>query len=242
MNQAKNLIKTVEIMKKLKKDNLDTHHFEADVVEGKDVLDVRVEIGTVDVQVHELPKVVIDVAYREMDVTFEREGNRLVLEAEQSGNKLFKWRKHPKADVVVLIPAGCAVNVRVVTGKVNISDITAPVMSKLVTGNAQLTNLGDSIDVKVVTGNIRYEGILADAEHRFKAVTGNVRLALNKEPNVWFKAKTTTGRIRCDLPLHKETWNNGFVGQKVSGMLGSGAGKIQASLTTGNVHLTHATA
>lgn len=230
--------KMVEEMKKLKLEGLDTHHFEADVVEGKDVLDVRVEVGSVDVQVHDLPTVVIDVAYRGMDVTFEREGGRLVLEAVVVGGR-WKWRRQSRAKVVVLVPAGCPVNVRVVTGKVTINGIAAPVKSHIVTGNASLSNLGDAIDAKVVTGNIRYNGLLADVEHRFKAVTGNVRLTLAKEPNVQFRAKTTTGRIHCDFPLHKAAWNNGFVGQKVSGMLGSGAGRIQASLITGNVRLTH---
>ncbi len=211
-------------------------------------LDVDVEIGSVEIKAHNGRYISVDVAYENMAIDVQRRDNTLFVRAEidNSNNeitswleKLLSWNRH-KATFTIKVPVDCAINTNTITGKTAVSDINAPVTIRTTTGATILSNIGGPIYAKTITGKLDYDGVLVDDQHRFETVTGSIHLHLHKEPNAMFDASTTTGKLRCDFPLHKKSETNHLTGGRVKGMLGSGNGRIKAKITTGSLSVLQA--
>ena len=211
-------------------------------------LDVKVEIGSVEVKAHNGRYITVDVEFEEMEIDVYRQGGTLFVVAEtkntQEGvtnwtQKLFLWNK-AKAHFKINVPEDCEVKINTTTGKTAVSDVNAPVTIRTTTGATELNNIGGAIYAKTTTGKLNYSGILADADHRFETTTGSIQLNLTKEPNAMIDASTTTGRLNVGFPLHKKSENKHFTGGRIKGMLGSGNGRIKAKLTTGSLSVVKA--
>ena len=48
-------------------------------------------------------------------------------------------------------------------------------------------------------------------------------------------SKTTTGHVRCQLPLTERKEQNFITGSRINGIAGSGAGHIKARVVTGHL-------
>lgn len=211
-------------------------------------LDVDLEVGSVEIKAHNGRYISVEVAYENMEINVQRRGNTLFVRAEVDHNsneatswleKLLSWSHH-KARFTIKVPVECEINSNTITGKTAVSDINAPVTIRTTTGTTLLANIGGPIYAKTITGKLDYDGILVDDQHRFETVTGSIRLRLHKEPNAMFDGSTTTGKLRCDFPLHKKSETNYLTGGRVKGMMGSGNGRIKAKITTGSLSILQA--
>lgn len=209
-------------------------------VDEQTKLDVLVEVGSVTIRPSTGKEMHIEATYRHMDVWVERQGNTVVVRAEQEEDFLQRLVRlfnndHPKADLVIDLPAHCEVQAKTVTGAMEIEGILAPVNARVVTGQLKLQALSGPIYAKTITGQLTYTGPLSEDNHRFETVTGEIVLSLPADTNAELSAQTVTGSVSCKLPLSNRLEERHFVGGKLRGTLGSGAGRIKAKITTGSL-------
>lgn len=203
-------------------------------------LDVLVEIGSVTIRPSTEKVITVDATYRHMDVWVERQGDTVVVRAEQeetflqSLSRLFN-NDHPKADLTIHLPAHCDVQAKIVTGKLSVEGIQAPVTGRVITGKLSLKQIQGPIYAKTITGKLTYTGELTEENHRFETVTGEIVLSLPQTTNAKLSAQTATGSLNCRLPLADLREEQHFVGGKLQGTLGSGAGRIKAKISTGSL-------
>ncbi len=203
-------------------------------------LAVLVEVGTVVIRPSTHKEIHIEASYRHMDVWVERQGNTVIVRAKQEDDFLQRLTRlfsndHAKADVVINLPTHCEVQAKTVTGTLDVEGIFAPVSARVITGQLKLNNLAGPVYAKTVTGQLLYTGPLSEDNHRFETVTGEIVLALPVDTSAELSAQTTTGSVRCQLPLSNRQEERHFVGGKLRGTLGSGAGRIKAKITTGSL-------
>lgn len=216
------------------------HDYFEEPVGAQSKVNVLVEVGTLEIRPHEEPLITIEVEARHMKVTAGRNENTVFVRAERDESwsrklgRLFR-NDNPEAHVVIHAPADCRPEVKVVTGKLSVQGITAPVTARVVTGRLKLANLGGPIYAKNVTGAIHYQGELTADNHRFETTTGHIYLGLSQLPNAQLDARTTTGHIHCDLPLAERRQERHIPGGRLSGVFGSGKGHIAARVVTGKI-------
>lgn len=203
-------------------------------------LDVMVEIGSVQIRPSTSQEIIVEASYRHMDVWVERQGNTVVVRAErdetflQSLSRLFN-NDHPKADLTIQLPPHCEIQAKTITGKLDVAGIQAPVTCRVITGKLTLKEIYGPIYAKTITGKLAYTGELSEENHRFETVTGEIVLSLPATTNAKLSAQTATGSLTCQLALANLQEERHFVGGKLQGMLGDGAGRIKAKISTGSL-------
>jgi hypothetical protein len=214
-----------------------TLFFEEALNSPKANLTVKLDVGSLRVQTHDKPLILVEAKVKKSTVEVSRDGDDVTVTAK--AKRKFDWLSlfgsNARAELTITVPPECALLLKTATGSVRVSDVQAPVVIKTATGSAQLSNLGGPIEAAVATGKLSYEGALSADDHQFKVVTGSVRLALTDEPDVELSAKTVTGSIRCGFPLQNEQRQRQFVGGKLRGELGSGMGELKVTAVTGSV-------
>ncbi len=203
-------------------------------------LDVMVEVGSVTIRPSTEKVITVDATYRHMDVWTERQGDTVIVRAESEETFLEKLGRffhndQPKADLTIHLPAHCQVHAKTVTGTLSVQGVQAPVTGRVVTGKLSLKEIDGPIYAKTVTGQLSYTGELAEANHRFETVTGEIVLSLPETTNATLTAQTVTGSLKCQLPLTSVQEERHFVGGKLKGVLGTGAGHIKAKISTGSL-------
>jgi len=203
-------------------------------------LDVLVETGSVTIRPSSEKVITVDATYRHMDVRVERQDNTVVVRAEQEESFLLNLSRlfendHPKADLIIHLPPHCEIHAKTITGKLSIEGIQAPVTGRVITGKLKLKEIQGPIYAKTITGKLTYTGNLSEDNHRFETVTGEIVLALPQTTNAKLSAQTTTGSLKCLIPLTERHEEQHFVGGKLQGTMGSGAGRIKAKISTGGL-------
>src|SRR5690606_15332121 len=137
--------------------------------------------------------------------------------------KLTRWfsNDHPKAELIIELPAHCPVQAKTVTGALKIEGIAAPVSARVVTGQLTLRYIDGPIYAKTSTGQLTYSGTLTDESHRFETTTGEIVLTGPETVNAQLSAQAGTGSLSCKLPLSDRREERHLVGGKLWGTLGS---------------------
>lgn len=200
-------------------------------------LNINVETGSIVIQTHDVSRVDVAASLRDVDVHVWREDNDVFVTAENTAMLVATETARPKAELVIMIPATCAVRAHVLTGSLEINDLSAAAHTHVITGQTNLNNLQGRITASSVTGSIRYEGRLVEDIHRFVATRGSLRLTLHEPPNARIYAWATTGRVHCDLPLSRQRRGGYPTGDHLYGVAGQGVGRIITEVITGSVHI-----
>ncbi len=211
-----------------------------ETVEAKTKLDVLVEIGSVEIRPSTNNLLHVTATYRHMDIWVERRDDTILVHAEQEDDffqKISRWfsNDHPKAELIIELPAHCPIQAKTITGSMEIEGSAASVAARVITGQLQLQNIDGPIYAKTATGRLTYSGNLTDESHRFESATGEIVLTLPETVNAQLSAKTGTGSLSCRLPLTNRHEERHLVGGKLWGTLGSGAGRIKAKVGTGSL-------
>jgi DUF4097 and DUF4098 domain-containing protein YvlB len=214
-----------------------TLFFEEALETAKASLTVKQDVGTLRIQTHEKPLILVEAKVKNVKVEVSREGDNVTVTSRIPQSK--KWFNlfgvKTRAELIITVPAECALRLKMAAGSVQVQDVKAPVKASLATGSARFANLGGPIEATVVTGKMTYQGALSADDHRFKAVTGSIRLTLASEPDLTLDAQTVTGAVRCEFPLQNEKRRREFVGGGLQGVLGDGAGSLKITAVTGSV-------
>jgi hypothetical protein len=245
---------------------MEIQQFEEQLSEGPASLKVTNEIGSITVvpgsdDGHGNGRTIhVNAKSRGMVITVSHSDNTVTVRAEREE----AWRnplthlkglftnEHPEAHLTIQVPADCAVNAKTITGSLSISGIEGMVNGRVVTGNAKLANLSGPINAKTVTGKLTYYGRLSDDTHRFKTVTGAVRLNLTHLPDARLDARTNVGGIHCEFlkgtatsttdatsALSAGVQSQNIVGSRLKDVLGSGQGHVKIRVATGGIQLNH---
>lgn len=218
-----------------------TVHF-TEAVEAKTKLDVRVEIGTVEIRPSTDNDLHVEANFRHMDVWVERQGDTIQVRAETEDDFLQKITRffngdYPKAELIIELPAHCPIQAKLITGSMSIEGSIASVSARVITGKLSLKNIEGPIYAKTATGQMTYKGHLTDENHRFETATGEIVLTIPETVNAHISAKTGLGNVSCSLPLAEKRENRHLVGGTLRGILGSGEGQIKAKIGTGNLEI-----
>jgi DUF4097 and DUF4098 domain-containing protein YvlB len=94
---------------------------------------------------------------RELVVTLEQRGSRLVLEREEKTNlnpdKFFNG--FASLDITITLPARIALDILTGSGDLEIDDRTGPIEVKSGSGDIRVSNAGGGLDVKMGSGDVR---------------------------------------------------------------------------------------
>lgn len=190
-------------------------------------------------QVEEEAQSVMD----EIQIFAKEENSKLTIKAvTKDGTDFWKWKQqnHPmmnvSVDFYVTLPTDLeSYDVTLITGNIEIEDLSGSFVVNDTTGNVTLSNVvmnGDN-KVKLITGNIMVKSDIANAnELSINNVTGNVTLSLPEDANATLNISLTTGNIDGSL-LGKNSTALG--GTNVDKVLGNGKTKITIDNTTGNI-------
>lgn len=216
-----------------------TVHF-TETAEAKTKLDVLVEIGSVTIRPSTDNDIHVEATYRHMNIWVERHEDTVMVRAEQEEDFLLKLTRlfrdnHPKAELIIDVPAHCPIQTKVITGSLDIEGTAAPVSARVITGKLRLKEIAGTIYAKTTTGKLSYTGKLTEENHRFQTITGEILLTLPEATNAQLSAQTGTGHLKCHLPLTGQREERHLVGGKLRGVLGSGAGQIKAKIGTGSL-------
>jgi hypothetical protein len=119
-----------------------------------------------------------------------------------------------------------------VSGDIRVDDAAGAVDARTTSGDVVLTALlADQIDAHTVSGDIRIESALPfSGRLESKSVSGDVRVALPGGSDCEVHAKTVSGDIRGG------PWSEVSRG-RAGTRLGAGAGSVNISATSGDIHL-----
>jgi hypothetical protein len=107
-----------------------------------------------------------------------------------------------RTDISIAVPAGAAVDVKLVSGAVVASGLRESTRVELTSGKVTLMGLGGRTSAKLVSGPVEALGV--DGDLTLETVSGELILADSSAQRV--HARTVSGAITCDLsnPRHSE--------------------------------------
>ncbi len=124
------------------------------------------------------------------------------------------------------------------TGPIRLKDCQGAFRVKTHTGNIDMDNVDGVVNVWNTIGHISYAGSIQSGENALRTTTGDIEVALRGTPDLTIDASTTVGRILCRLELADSRFDRGdFVGQHLTGRIGSGAGRLILEATTGSISI-----
>jgi DUF4097 and DUF4098 domain-containing protein YvlB len=220
--------------------------------------------GSIDVKNGEAGVVEVDADVGDpanVDYSCRQEGDMIrILSRTKSWNPLI-WGSYafsggPRTNVRITAPKECDLELQTQTdsvatsgmkgsviadsktGPIRVKDSQGSFRIKTHTGNIDLDNVDGHVNVWNTIGHVSYAGALQTGENALRTTTGDIEVALRGTPDLTIDASTTVGRILCRVELSDSRFDRGdFVGQHLTGRLGSGAGRLILEATTGSISI-----
>ncbi len=124
------------------------------------------------------------------------------------------------------------------TSNIHLKDCAGKIAVHTHTGAIDLENVNGLIDVADTIGTVNYSGSLAAGSSSVRTTTGDINIALRGPQDLNIDANTVVGRIQSRVDLSESKYDRGqYVGQHISGKLGSGRGRLTLDATTGSISL-----
>jgi DUF4097 and DUF4098 domain-containing protein YvlB len=125
----------------------------------------------------------------------------VTVDMRQSGNRVdveTTHQNHSRAwvDYTVVVPTGASVEVRSVSGDVQVSEIGGSARAETVSGDITATGLGQVAALRSVSGDVRANGLSSDGTVTFNSVSGDVTITKLKAKSATFE--TVSGDARVD--------------------------------------------
>jgi hypothetical protein len=173
-------------------------------LEGVRRLNVRMVAGSVDVvgssEGGENGAAHLEVSQVQGPLQVTLEGDTLTISHERlTWGGLFEWVGNHRACAVVSVsvPAGCPVELGVVSADAVVSGIAAATRVKSVSGDVTLDGLRADISTKTVSGDLETRHLHGDL--RFTTVSGDLTVVDGSSSQV--KAETVSGDVTLDLDV-----------------------------------------
>ncbi|AIQ45187.1 hypothetical protein R70723_04205 [Paenibacillus sp. FSL R7-0273] len=133
---------------------------------------------------------------------------------------------HTDNGVVTIAGVQKSAAASVVNGNIDANKVTGPLDIRTVNGNLTVKNAYSSIKAESVAGNIHIESSKVGGHWDVSNTAGNVSLAWPEQADVQVEASATFGKPETEFPLTVK-------GGRVSGTLGAGTYRIEASSLAG---------
>lgn len=233
-------------------------------VSGKPRVIVKVSVpGSIDVRRGQEGEVAVDTKITEPDlVDFEigQNGNVVSIKSHTKSWNPVLWGSYflsqgPRTSVSVLVPQQADLSLETSTDPINVNGVSGTIDADSKTGSIQLAgcsgiisatshtgslnldNVNGALTIHATTGSTRFVGSLTD-NTTFRSTTGSIDITLVGEQNFSIDASTTVGQITCALDLHDSRYEKGqYIGQHISGKIGSGAGRLSVETTVGSISI-----
>lgn len=197
-----------------------------------------------------------------IDYRAAQEGNLIDVTARTKTWDPLIWGSYvfsggPRVNVRVTAPRDADLNVETVTDPISIADINGVIAVESKTGNARLMNCAGTvslhthtgnvdlenvnglIDVRDTIGTVNFSGSLATGSNSVRTTTGDINITLKGPQDLLIEANTVVGHIISRVDLSESKYDRGqYVGQHISGRLGSGKGRLILDATTGSISFT----
>jgi DUF4097 and DUF4098 domain-containing protein YvlB len=123
------------------------------------------------------------------------------VDMRQSGNRVDVETTHERnsrawVDYTVVVPTGASVEVRSVSGDVQVSEIGGSARAETVSGDVTATGLAQVAALRSVSGDVRATGLSSDGAVSFNSVSGDVTVTKLKAKSVTLE--TVSGDARVD--------------------------------------------
>jgi DUF4097 and DUF4098 domain-containing protein YvlB len=123
------------------------------------------------------------------------------VDMRQNGNRVdveTTHQNHSRAwvDYTVVVPNGTSVDLRSVSGDVQVSEIGGSARAETVSGDVTATGLAQVAALRSVSGDVRATGLSSDGTVSFNSVSGDVNITKLKAKSATFE--TVSGDARVD--------------------------------------------
>ncbi len=150
---------------------------------------------------------------------------------------IFNWGNRAGAEVTyeLLLPAGLAVDVETVNGRVSAEGRVAPLTLNTVNGSVRVEAHAAPVNVNTVNGSVEvaFSGPLQTAD--LETVNGSVTVSCARDSSFRFDLQTVNGKIRSDFP---EVLVEGKWGPKEArGTISEGKGRLAVETVNGEVRI-----
>ncbi len=165
----------------------------------------------------------------------------------------------PRANINVIAPRDADLDLETVTDAISVSGIDGMISAESKTSNIRfqncagtiavhthtgevnLENVNGLIDVRDTIGMVNYSGSLATGSSAIRTTTGDINVALKGAQDLFIEASTTVGHIVSRIDLAESKYDRGqYIGQHISGRVGSGRGRLVLDATTGSITIVQA--
>jgi DUF4097 and DUF4098 domain-containing protein YvlB len=123
-------------------------------------------------------------------VDMRQSGNRVEVETTHQNHS------HAWVDYTVVVPNGASIDVRSVSGDVQVSEIGGSARAETVSGDVVATGLAQVAALRSVSGDVRATGLSSDGTVTFNSVSGDVTVTKLKAKTATFE--TVSGDARVD--------------------------------------------
>jgi hypothetical protein len=162
----------------------------------------------------------------------------------------------PRANIKIVVPRDADLDLETVTDPISISGINGTLAAETKTSNIRfkdcagtlslrthtgavdLENVNGLIDVRNTIGIVNYSGSLATGSSAVRTTTGDINIALKGPQDLFVEASTVVGHIVSRVDLAESKYDRGqYVGQHISGRMGTGKGRLVLDATTGSISI-----
>ena len=199
-----------------------------------------------------------------IDYRASQEGNRIDIAARTKTWDPLIWGSYvfsggPRVNIRLTAPKDADLYVETATDSISINAINGAITCESKTGNVRLMNCAGTIslhthtgivdlenvngliDVRDTIGMVNFSGSLAAGPNSVRTTTGDINIAFKGPQDLLIDANTVVGHIISRVDLAESKYDRGqYVGQHISGRLGSGKGRLILDATTGSISLVSA--
>lgn len=211
--------------------------------------------GNVDITAWDRNEVKLDVyisAYSQerldaVNIDIDARASRLYVETRYPDRWSNDWSSRDRydrparVDYTLTVPATVDLDkIELINGNLELKDVAGELNLSSVNGNIRAENLQGDLDISTVNGDMDLTVLQVDRSNPVKvsSVNGRIRLTIPSDSDARIKADTVHGRISndFDLPVNRGR----YVGRKLSGRIGEGAGRIDLNNVNGTISLRRA--
>ncbi len=173
-----------------------------------------------------------------VDVEVSANSNHIKIETDYSKQR-GRWNQDgATVEYVLKVPTGARLEeIDLVNGSLEISNISGNIETSLVNGNLNAEGLAGSIELETVNGSVdvSFNRVSSSQRIEIESVNGPIDIYLPSDVDAEIEASTVHGRIRNDFGLKVEKGE--YVGNDMSGTLGSGGARISLENVNGSIEV-----
>jgi hypothetical protein len=234
-------------------------------ISGRAKVIVKVTVpGSIDVRKGSEGEIAIDTRVTEpdlIDVEIIQNGNIVTVKTHTKSWDPFRWGSHllslgPRTSITIATPEQTDLDLETQTDPIKVNGLSGTLNLDSKTGSIQLNacsgtisaithtgslnfdDVNGTISSRATTGPTRFVGNLSNNASAFRSTAGTIEIVLVGEQNLAIDASTTVGQITCTLDLRESRYEKGqFIGQQVSGKVGTGTGRLSVETTVGSISI-----